>query len=554
MAIITLTDLYSNLDDWPGNLLTASDGVTIGTRTATNFTYTYNGGTTFAGFSVSMSGNGFTYDGSTPTGGTMSRLVIKDAGGGTVLTVANIKAISIASDLALFASYQFGWTDPDGGGSGAQQKNAWSQLLAGNDVYTGTAGDDDRAMVGVDAGNDQFNMGAGDDVVNGGLGNDTINGGDGYDRLSYRETHWNEGIPMVRGITVNVDAGRILDPYEFTDRFTGIEAIQGSAARDVFIGGTSEMEFAGLRGADRIVGGAEDFAVYYEDTWLGGNRGIVVKLQTSIVGGDVRGTIRDGFGTLDTTVNIFNVAGTRYNDSFTGSTKDDYFAGGEGKDTYNGGAGTDWINFNWNFADNDAQGINVDLRKPTGQIIDDGFGNKETAKSIENVIGSFGNDRIIGSSEDNMIRGHRGNDTMTGAGGADTFRWRDASENGGNEVITDFHAGAGADQDILSFGMSNEGLSTTLTLVIGTAATAAGVETFVFNPTTRVLSLDADGAGGGRHDQHRHSDRRDHPDRSQFRPILTGKAALAAGRAARSQRFPVTHAPACRCPDRTGCP
>jgi hypothetical protein len=43
--------------------------------------------------------------------------------------------------------------------------------------------------------------------------------------------------------------------------------------------------------------------------------------------------------------------------------------------------------------------------------------------------------------------------------------------------------------------MSNDGLSTVLTLVIGATATAAGVPTFVFNPTSHVLSFDTDGAG-----------------------------------------------------------
>ena len=95
-----------------------------------------------------------------------------------------------------------------------------------------------------------------------------------------------------------------------------------------------------------------------------------------------------------------------------------------------------------------------------------------------------------------VLEGKQGNDTLTGAGGADTFVWRDSSANGGAEVITDFHSGAGTDQDVLRFGMSNDGLSTTLTLVIGTVATTPGLATFLFNTSTHVLSFDADGAGG----------------------------------------------------------
>jgi Ca2+-binding RTX toxin-like protein len=317
--------------------------------------------------------------------------------------------------------------------------------------------------------------------------------------LTYQETAWNEGIPMVRGITVDVTAGTVKDPYGFLDKFTDVEEFHGTASRDRFIGGAEGKDFYGLRGSDVFIAGAsgDDWIVYNLDTWFGGARGIVANLGVSTFGGNALGTVRDGFGNIDKTTNINNVGGTLMADRFTGNANDNIFAGGEGKDTYFGGAGSDWINFSWSFGNTDQHGISVDLRKATGQILDDGFGNKENAISIENINASFQDDRIIGSAADNVIVGRDGNDTMTGAGGADTFRWRNAAENGGAELITDFHAGAGADRDILSFGMSNEGLSTTLTLVIGTAATAAGVQTFVFNPTTHVLSLDVDGAGGG---------------------------------------------------------
>lgn len=496
MAIVTLTDLYSNLDHWPGDLMTASDGVTIGTKTATSFAFTFNAGTLFAGYSLTATGKGFAYDGTTPIDGTMSDFAIRDAGGHLVLSVSGIAANSLASDLSLLAAYQFGWTDPGGGGSTGQQKNAWSQLLSGNDTYIGTEGNDRRGMVGVDAGNDVFNMGAGDDVVNGGLGDDTINGGDGWDRLSYEETQWNEGIPMVRGITVDMTAGTVLDPYGYTDHFTGLEEIFGSATRDVFKGGAAAMDFAGLRGADKIIGGTGgDFAVYYEDTWLGGNRGIVVNLQTSTSGTDILGTIRDGFGNLDHTVNIFNVAGTIYRDSFTGSGKDDYFAGGEGKDVYYGKGGFDYVNFGWTFGDSSQHGISVNLSKASGQIIDDGFGNTESAFSIEGISGSNLNDRIIGSTRDEDLRGRGGDDTLTGGGGRDIFIWRNFSEIGGHDVVTDFHAGVGTNRDVLSLNTTDWGGSTTLHLVIGAAATQA-VETFIFNPTTHLLSWDKDGTGG----------------------------------------------------------
>lgn len=498
MALVTLTDRYSNLNDWPGNLLSASDGVAIGTRSATNFSYTYDAGTRFAGYTVTSTGTGFAYDGTTPIGGTMSGLTIRDTGGNLVLSVTGIVAGSLASDLSLFASYEFGWSDPGGGGTGAQNKNAWSQLLSGNDTYTGTAGDDNRGMVGVDAGNDVFNMRAGDDVVNGGMGNDTINGGDGWDGLTYSETHWNEGIPMVRGITVNAAAGTVLDPYGFADRFTGLEWITGSAFGDVFNGAASAgMNFAGLRGADTIKGASDrDWALYGDDAWFGGKRGIVADLATGTSGTDILGTIRDGFGNTDQTINLQSVAGTRYNDTFVGSGQNNVFAGGEGRDSFSGGAGVDQITFNWWFSDAPQHGIIVNLKLATGQIVDDGFGNRENAVSIEDIYGSSNADRITATTNANWIEAREGDDTMTGGGGVDHFSWRFRSEIGGNDVITDFNAGAGPDRDILQLGVGNWGASTILNLVNGTAATAA-VSTFIFNAATDVLSWDADGTGAG---------------------------------------------------------
>lgn len=496
MAKIKLTSFYNDLTNWPGNLLHASEGVTIGTHNATTYSYTYLPGTNFAGFTVTSVGTGFAYDGTAPIAGTMTGLTIKDDLGHVVLSVSNIAAGSLASDFSLFAAFEFGWSDPGGGGTDGQTKNAWSQLMSGNDTITGTSGQDWQGLYGVDAGNDVYNMGAGDDQVNGGMGNDTIHGGTGWDQLDYGETHWNEGIPMVRGVTINVDKGTALDPFGFTDKFDGIEEFHGSATADKFIGGVNGSDFTGLRGVDTILAGTsgDDWALYQDDTWLGGNRGIVANLQKSLSGTDVLGTIRDGFGNLDRTVNLHNVAGTRYDDVFKGGSMENSFAGGEGKDFYNGGDGEDDLTFNWYFTNASQTGISVDLSLTTGQIKNDGFGNVEDAISIEGIGGSEHDDLIKGSSIRNKIEGRGGADTMTGNGGEDLFKWRQRDQFGQGDVVTDFHAGAGAEQDHLRFYVSNWGATTTLNLVNGTHSTVAD-STFLFNATTHVLSWDEDGTG-----------------------------------------------------------
>ena len=72
----------------------------------------------------------------------------------------------------------------------------------------------------------------------------------------------------------------------------------------------------------------------------------------------------------------------------------------------NGGAGSDTASY----ADQDtAVGINLAVASNAG----------DTFTSIENVIGSQGNDSMTGSGATNALDGQGGNDTLSGAGGID---------------------------------------------------------------------------------------------------------------------------------------
>ena len=503
MATVTLTAAFNNLTSWQGDLLWADVGTTIVKSNGTTFAYTFAARHPFAGYTVTIKGSGFTYSGSTPTGGEMAKLTITDGTSNTVLTVAGIAPNSLASDFSLFAAYEFGWADPNGGGTGPQVKNAWSQLLSGDDVITGTSGDDNRFLPGMGQGNDTYNLGDGNDWVGGSMGSDTIDGGNGWDGLSFRETHYNEGMAMTQGIVVDVAAGTVVDAWGFTDTISSIEQFEGSASHDLFRGGDNEDTFWGLRGKDTLDGGAGgggdlrgnggDWARYESDQWLGGLLGIIVKLETSVVGSTIKGTIRDGFGNLDRTIDIESVIGTRFNDSFTGSSVQNVFDGGEGRDTYDGGGGQDVLWFIYRFGNVAQTGVVVDLSRANGQIQNDGFGNIENAISIENIVGSGGNDSIKGSAGTNILEGYYGADTLTGAGGNDEFKYYWRPEAGQTDTITDFRA-SGGNKDSMQFWVSNWGVSNVLTLVNGTAATQA-LSTFIFNAATHVLSWDEDGTG-----------------------------------------------------------
>lgn len=498
MARVIYTSLYNGLNSWPGRLFEVLPGSTIQTETATNLTIVHPAGHPFAGFKIVINGTNFTYFGSTVTGGTVSMVRVLNDIGQTVLQIDQIPANTLASDLSQLVTSAAGFDDGQGGGAGPDGKLAWSHILSGDDRIYGTGGDDHRSLQGVDVGNDVYFMGAGNDWVMGGIGNDTINGGAGTDGLDYSNTHWSEGATAFQGVRISVGTGTAVDPWGGVDRFTSIEEFYGSRFDDRFTGTAGRERFAGLRGDDTFNGGGDrDTIDYSQDRWYGGTRGIYVDLQTGFLNGNIYGVVRDGFGNIDRTINIERVIGTPFNDTFIGSTDNNVFGGGEGVDLYRGDAGFDQINFSQSFTGAAQTGVNVDLRLSSGQIIDDGFGNTETALGIEGLWGTNFNDRLFGNGLDNYIYGGDGTDRMYGAGGADEFEWYGDNELGDGDIVYGFvSAGVAATHDRLSFDHTTfTGMTTTLTLVNGAAATSA-VGTFVFNAATSTLYWDSDGTGG----------------------------------------------------------
>lgn len=511
MANITLTDLFATLPDWPGRLFEAPNG-TVLISTAKKFIFQHPAGSgPFANFQVEVTGAGFSYDAGEPIGGRMTSVRVLNPAGDTVITFANLGNNELANDLSQFYASVFGTRESDGSGVFPQPESAWSHLLAGRDTITGSNGNDWRGTAGFDPGNDVYNMRGGDDYIDGGLGNDTIYGGEGYDIFSFGETNWAQGAAAIRGATINVQTGVVLDPWGGRDVVSGVEEFRGSRLADTFIGSNTERDrFSGGRGRDTMDGGNNTFtstgdldgdrrdAVFYDqDARDGGRRGIVVDLETSFANGSIRGTIRDGFGNLDTVIDIERVFGTRFNDTFVGSRANNVFAGDEGRDSFDGGDGFDSLNFDRQTGNNGpTAGLRIDFSRAAGQILNDGYGNVETAIGMEAVWGSRLNDSVRGSSGDEELWLNEGRDTMTGGGGVDTFVWNATSEFGQGDRVTDFKAsGPGADK-LAFYTPDINGMTTTLTLVNGTAATQAGVGTFIFNAANDTLFWDGDGAGG----------------------------------------------------------
>jgi serralysin len=106
--------------------------------------------------------------------------------------------------------------------------------------------------------------------------------------------------------------------------------------------------------------------------------------------------------------------GTAGNDTYYGYGGNDLFWSSPGSDTYYGGAGTDRVSYT-----NSPVPVVVDLL--AGYSYHGGQGGKDYFFDIENIDGSYFNDRLYGNNADNELRGSLGQDKLYGRGGNDTL-------------------------------------------------------------------------------------------------------------------------------------
>ncbi|MFT3987483.1 hypothetical protein [Aestuariivirga sp.] len=450
----------------------------ITTRTATAFRFTMTTSGDFANWTFNVTGTGFTYltNGSVlePTAGNITSIIIKDAAGHAVLTI-NGFAAGDRPDLTELYFNLFNTSSsatPD-------LSSMFTWLLHGNDTINGSANSDDL-VAGRNPGNDTINGNGGDDYIKGDAGNDTLNGGADFDTLSYTESFYDPY--AYKGINLDVAAGTVQDCWGGTDTISGFEAYEGSRFADVMTGSDAARErFYGLRGADTINGGGggKEIAAYDRDAEYGGIRGIIANLPA--------GTIRDGFGQTDHVSNIQRVIGTMYNDKFTGDAANNQFMGLDGVDSFNGGGGNDVLNFSANDGHGGLNGVNVNLNKASAQIIDDGYGNTETATNFESVQGTMFADTIRLSGVGGYVWAGLGADTLSGGAGVDTFEWDLINEFG--DTVTNFKSGT----DILDFeGL--EGQDGVVRFENNNHSTLGG-PAFYFNAADHKLYYDQDGSG-----------------------------------------------------------
>ena len=213
--------------------------------------------------------------------------------------------------------------------------------------------------------------------------------------------------------------------------------IYGLSGDDILDGGDGGDTLIGGGGVDTYVGGTGIDRVQYQDITAGLRADLQMpSTNTGAAAGETYQSIEDLLGSQgDDTILGDNNANTLFgyygndtiwgrngNDSLRGGDGDDNLIGGRDVDTYVGGNGTDRVQYQ-----DFAAGLRVDLLSP---YTNTGAAAGETFISIEDLLGSHGDDFVLGDHNANKLLGYHGNDTIYGRGGDDSLEGGD-----GNDVL-----------------------------------------------------------------------------------------------------------------------
>ena len=302
---------------------------------------------------------------------------------------------------------------------------------------------------------------AGNDIIRGGGGSDVLSGGDGIDQLRFDDLDADGVVLSLETKTASyaddgsVDSFTEFEQYATTDQD---DLIYTSSAVDYVEGLGGDDHFLGSSGSDELFGGAGNDLMDYSN--LSGIDHIEATLDegntitVTVVGGDddqitsmesITGSAGNDIIIGDSFDNVFSGAGG--DDILDGADGDDHLYGNEGQDSfvsglgddiYEGGDGLDNIDYS-----GAPGGVSVDLTVNTA--FNDGFGNQDTIRTIENIIGTDDADIITGDSEINEILAGDGDDVIRGGLGSDTLDGGDGTR---DEVHFDDLTGNGITLDI----------------------------------------------------------------------------------------------------------
>ncbi|MBK8816585.1 MAG: VCBS repeat-containing protein [Methylococcaceae bacterium] len=240
--------------------------------------------------------------------------------------------------------------------------------------------------------NDTLAGNAGANSLIGGLGNDNLDGKDGSDTASYRTA--------TAGVTVNLaTTGQQNTVNAGLDTLSNIENLEGSHFDDILNGNASDNSLIGGLGNDILEG---DQGNDFLDGGLGIDAASYVSSSAGVtVNLGIAGQ-QNTFGAgVDTLKNIENLIGSHLNDTLIGTSAANSLIGGLGDDVL--------INGTASYITSDT-GVRVNLSLSVKQnTIGAGF---DMLAGITAVMGSNFNDTLIGSSQESVLIGGLGNDTL----------------------------------------------------------------------------------------------------------------------------------------------
>jgi len=431
---------------------------------------------------------------------------------GELATLANVTGLIVRGDMDVDEANDFRILSDFTGISVILQSGGGDDTMVGGpgpEVFLGQGGNNDIRGGG---GNDTILAGSGADTLVGGLGNDSIEGGFGNDQLFGEEGD----DTLIGGDGNDTLLGRDGADQLFGD--AGNDLLFGESGNDMLDGGTGDDGFAfpgSSLGNDMVSdSGGED----YLDFGLIGNA-VNIDLRSTatqtVASGDLVLTLGSGTAfeivvgsAFDDTLignsadnflfgndgddNIFGGTGNDFlfgqvgDDTLTGEAGMDTLNAGVGDDSQEGGSGSDTYIFDENASGTDmvrdlsSEAPNTDhdvfdfsaftapLNLDLGSTMPQTFGGLTlqliSSVSIENVIGTTGNDTVTGNACDNEILGGAGNDMLDGFDGADSLFGEAGNDNlfGGagedsleGEAGEDTLSGDGGD-DFLKGGSSSD--------------------------------------------------------------------------------------------------
>ncbi|MGY1488829.1 beta strand repeat-containing protein [Methylobacillus pratensis] len=336
------------------------------------------------------------------------------------------------TDTVEYATSHSVYVDLRNGETRDLTNNNLKDTLANIENIIGSGGDD--LLIG-DQNANRIEGGAGNDTIEGiantGATGDTLIGGTGTNTVSY------EHAATSGTVKVDLSAGTGKVGTAPTDTLSGFTHIIGSATADnELIGNASDNEIVGGTGDDTLEGGAgadildggggNNNTARYTD---GGGVKVSLTDEVLVGGSNYYQGNATGHATGDELINIQNLQATTGNNLLIGDLHNNRLTGGSGNDTLvagggnnvlNGGGGNNWVDYSYV-----AGNGNIRLDSGTANITDVKYAGNDTLSSIQNVIGTQGDDIIHGNTANNTIRGGNGNDTIIVSG----------SGQGGNDIV-----------------------------------------------------------------------------------------------------------------------